>query len=111
MWDAVNWHRFSPDGRHLAYAARENGQYFVVVDEKEGEHFSRIDNGLQFSPDSARLGYVARIEKGKQCVVVDGKPGPVLNAVFPASFTFSDSSRHFAYAGRRGDHCVVVVRR
>ena len=107
-WDAVRWHRFSPDGEHLAYAARENGQYFIVVDEKEGEHFSRIDNGFQFSPDSARLGYVVTIEKSNQCVVVDGKRGPIFDAVFPASFSFSDNSRHFAYAGRRGDRCVVV---
>jgi hypothetical protein len=108
IWDAVNWHRFSRDGKHLAYAARESGQYFVVVDDKEGEHFSRIDNAFQFSPDSARLGYVATIEKGKQCVVVDGKRGPVFDAVVPSTLSFSDNSRHFAYAGRRGQHCVIV---
>lgn len=107
-WDAVRWHRFSPDGAHLAYEARENGQYFVVLDEKEGEHFSGIDYPFQFSPDSARLGYVATIEKGKQCVVIDGKRGPVFDTVFPTSFTFSDNSLHFAYAGRRGDRCSAV---
>jgi hypothetical protein len=108
VWDAVRWHSFSPDGTHLAYEARENGQCCIVVDEKEGEHFSGIDYLFQFSPDSARLGYVATIEKGKECAVVDGKRGPVFDTVFPTSFTFSDNSRHFAYAGRRGNHCVVV---
>ena len=64
----------SPDGKHLAYAARVGKKWTVVMDEKEGEQFLEVD-GLTFSPDSKHLVYSAKVDKNNWIVVVNGETG------------------------------------
>jgi len=113
-YDEAHSQMFSPDSAHLAYLAKREGKCFVVLDGVEGNPFSSIGPTTKgswpfaFSPDGGHLGYVASIESGKQCVVVDGRQGPVFDEVFLHSFKFSENSQHFAYAARRGGKAVVV---
>jgi hypothetical protein len=41
-------------------------------------------------------------------MVVDGIEGPVFDKIVPGSFRFSESSKHFAYAARRGAKLVIL---
>jgi len=66
--------KFSPDGQHLAYAARNGKKWTVVMDGQEGELFLAVD-GLNFSPDSKHLVYTAKIDNNNWVVVVDRKKG------------------------------------
>jgi Tol biopolymer transport system component len=105
---------FSPDGKHLAYLARITNTWRIVLDGVDGPAFSRYDETTKhywpfvFSPDSARLAYVATNDKDKQYVVVDGVEGPVFDQILHHSFSFSENSKHFIYAARRGREGVVI---
>ncbi|MRR39203.1 hypothetical protein EG829_32085, partial [bacterium] len=101
---------FSPDGRHLAYAARENNRYFIVMDEKEDENRYEIIDlaSLEFSPDGKRLAFVARMKK-RFAVVIDGKDGRQYEKIIPGSLVFSDDGNHAAYVVQAGKKQFVVV--
>jgi hypothetical protein len=113
-YDNAEYQFFSQDSRHLAYLARAGEKQAVVLDGVEGGWFSKIDEiakdhwPIEFSPDSAHLAYIGTAGERKQCVVVDGKEGPIFEEVLFHSFSFSGDSKHFAYAGRRGGHCFVI---
>jgi len=88
---------FSPDGRHYAYPAFSDGQWFMVLDGVEGRMYEKVDQPT-FSPDSAHFEYIAKVGGTAMAVVdsVEGKPykqisdgedGPV----------FSPDSKHLAY--------------
>jgi hypothetical protein len=63
---------FSPDCKHIAYAAR-NVRWFMVVDGKEGKGYDEILDGTpHFSQDGRHLVFVAR-SGDKWWVVIDGK--------------------------------------
>jgi len=52
---------FSPDGKRIAYAARDGDKWFVVVDGKEGNRYDDILKYTPvFSPDSKRVAYAAK---------------------------------------------------
>jgi Tol biopolymer transport system component len=84
---------FSRDGKRLAYVAEivRDGRVarHAVVDDRVGPGFARIRSGLRFNPSGANLAYVAELDDGHQCLVVDGTAGkpyacirgePVFNA-------------------------------
>ncbi|MDL5502050.1 MAG: hypothetical protein QSU88_02435, partial [Candidatus Methanoperedens sp.] len=61
---------FSPDGKRIAYAAREGDKWFVVVDGKEGKRYDDIlKHTPVFSPDSKRIAYAAR--EGNKWFVIE----------------------------------------
>lgn len=64
---------FSPDGSKVAYQAKQNDKWFVVVGNKRGPDFDLISQIL-FSPDSNRIAYIAR-QDNKAFVVVGNKRG------------------------------------
>jgi hypothetical protein len=76
---------FSPDAKHVAYAAgiriddddaEDYGRdyRFVVLDDQEGPRFGWVDGTPVFSPDSRRLAYwTAEKEEGPVSLVVDGE--------------------------------------
>lgn len=52
----------SPDGKRVAYAAKQDDKEFVVVDGVEGKKYDYIKN-LTFSPDGQHFAYAAGEEK------------------------------------------------
>lgn len=99
----------SPDGKRVAFfrTSPEGKKWWLVLDDTEGEQSDTIGkmNPL-FSPDSRRVAYVAG-NKGRKCVVVDGKAGKDYDAV--GGVTFSPDSKHFAYMADEGDERFVVL--
>ncbi len=91
---------FSPDGKHYAYAARQNedADYVVVVDGKpKWPGYDAVDD-VAFSPNGARLAYVASKGSDEQFIVLNGKAGPSFDEVCKYSQpTFSPDSKHLAY--------------
>src|SRR3990172_3265441 len=66
---------FSPDGKRVAYGAREGKKWMVVVDGKEGKKYDGFGaSGLFFSPDGKRVAYSAK-QGDRWSVVVDGEEG------------------------------------
>ncbi len=100
-FDNVRYLRFSPDGKHVAYAAEENSgtpewKSFIVLDGQIGtKHQGGNTNSPLFSPDSKRLAY-ATGEKQTGFVVVDGQAGPEYQTP-PSLIVFSPDSKRLAY--------------
>src|ERR1043166_5070158 len=110
---------FSPDGRHVAYAANKSMQEScVVLDDQEipfsvtgftGRQSTKALSQLQFSPDGKHLAFVGKKADGtgEPTVIVDGRAGPSFEGfAFP---TFSADSKHFGCAGWNGAKYVVIV--
>jgi len=117
---------FSPDAKHYAAIRNAPGgggpvmpampmpgakpaapeKAGVVRDGKLEGSYDAIEPPLVFSPDSARLAFVADAGNGR-CCVVDGKPGPVSNNVHPPMF--SPDSKRVAYAADAVGGVTVVV--
>ncbi len=107
---------FSPDGKRFAYVVGglgDNGHGLQVnVDGKTGETLLDVDD-LQFSADSKRVGYAARVgtssRDGRAFVVVDGKrvsleyPGGISN------FKFSPDGRRWGAIGQTDAGNFLVV--
>ena len=65
----ISHHRFSPDGRHLAYFASDGIRPCVLTDGVRGPTIvSIVEGNIRFGPDSKRLGYVAKVN-GRFCVM------------------------------------------
>jgi WD40 repeat protein len=115
MWGAVGYQYatrlvFSPDSKHLAYAAKRSGKWVVVVDGQEGAEYHDIGVGSPaFSPDGKRIAYSARTGNfAPWVVVVDGQAGPGFDAIFNPSF--SSDGKHVAYvAMERLEKWTLVV--
>ncbi len=74
---------FSPDSEHLAYAAKRNGKWVMVVDGKAGDEYEQIGIGSPaFSPDGKRMAFLARTDRSLEPwrAVADGQVG---TGVFP----------------------------
>jgi len=95
---------FSLDGKRLAFAAKRQGEWFAVVDRKEGPRFQ---SGMRivFSPDGKHVAYTGRRGdepqskgfrvRGHSLVFLDGKQ--IEEDRTASSLTFSPDSRHLAY--------------
>ena len=94
-----------PDSRQVAYAAKSDKKWFVVVYGEKGKKYDSI-GGLMFSPDGKRVAYAAKVGD-KISVVIDGKEGRLYDHI--DGFTFSPDSKRVAYAARTGDKSVVIV--
>ena len=86
---------FTPDGRKLAYVARKNGKYFLVVNGIKGTDYDFI--GLfGFSQDGNHVAYGAK-NRDKMVIVVDGKERAAYPSV-PAGPVFRpDGTLEFLY--------------
>ena len=66
---------FSPDGKHLAYAARSNWKWRLVLDGKDGPEHEGIDSAPIFSSDGKLVAYLATghtdLDYYNQLVVID----------------------------------------
>jgi len=104
---------FTADG-DLVFVGTEDEGSSVVIDGVPAPDFGFVDH-LVLSPDRRRLAYVAAARprsaidlrnRGSQCVVLDGEPGPELRSLrqgqtpddWAISVAFTPDSAHLAYA-------------
>jgi len=100
---------FSPDGKRVAYPAKRDSKWFMVVDGQEGPEYDKISLSREvFSPDSKRLVYGA-MKGDKWFVVLDGKAGPESGYDNVGYFSFSPDSKRLAYATEKDRRQYVVV--
>lgn len=109
--DSLAW---SPDGRRLAFAARRNDRWFVVVDGVEGPAFTGItalrpfgsSTGLAFTPDGRHVIYGAARGGTMSVVVHPGLETPGYRMV--SNFLVFDTPGTLAFTALRGDEVVRV---
>lgn len=58
IYSEINGLTISPNGKRVAYIAKQNDKEFVVVDGVEGKKYDYVKN-LRFSPDSNHIAYAA----------------------------------------------------
>jgi len=114
-YDVIGGFTFSPDGKHLAYAAERDGIPWVVVDGKEQYRGGFIPP--VFSPNSKHIAYgngqalavYGRAVQMQQWVVLDGLEQKHYRSVTKDSLTFSSDSQHLAYivADETGQFVVI----
>lgn len=97
----------SSDGRRVAYAVKNDGKMFIVVDGKEGKRYDNLAIPM-FSPNSQRIAYGAT-SGNKEIVVVDDQEGPPYDKIMAGGPLFSYDSQRVAYVAERGDKQIVVV--
>ncbi|MFO1422267.1 MAG: hypothetical protein U1F70_01220 [Candidatus Competibacteraceae bacterium] len=83
---------FSPDGRQLAYAARQGEQWFIVRDGQPGPAFAHV--GLPVFSPAGRLAHRAR-QNDREFILLAGKKGPEFD--FVSNPVFSPDGRQMAY--------------
>jgi Tol biopolymer transport system component len=116
-YDEIGRFIFSSDSKRVAYAAKRNGKWLIVVDEVESSEYDGIMTGTPiFSPDSKRVAYAVIRRKyswlglttsSVYVTVVDGVEGSEYDEM--AGFTFSPDSKRLAYGAKRGGKCMFVV--
>jgi hypothetical protein len=101
---------FSPDGRHLAYAARSGGDrpraWRLVLDGKEQKEAFGGLSGLTFGAEGRRFGYFGQ-EKNSAVAVIDGTRGPDYKEIL-GPVAFSKDAQHYAYAAKKGSQWLVM---
>lgn len=102
-----NSYGFSPDGRRVAYIARDSRDaQYVVVDNKKGKTYEDVGNPT-FSPDSRHVSYAAW-RAGKMMVVTDGVEGEVFDEVNDY-FRFSPDGKRMVYSAKRSGREFLVI--
>lgn len=129
LWEVdkgINWKslRVSPDNKRIAYAAKRNDKWVVVVDGVAGREYDQITIGkgwhdsefLGFSPDSRHLAHTAR-RGNAWFMVVDGVEGEPYEAIIEIDTwrgnrgyaVFSADGGELAHSARVDNEWVVVV--
>jgi hypothetical protein len=99
---------FSPDSKHLAYAARNSYGCFVVSDRTEGRLYKIIGNALVFSPEGQRLAYAAS-DGPTWFVVVNRSAERGYDGVVSSLIRFSPDGQHLVYWARTGEAAFLAV--
>jgi Tol biopolymer transport system component len=121
-FDAVMGPVFSPDGKHLAYNAKEGGKWFVVRDGVPGPKWDMVytsgplnywlgpdrfpSHDPTYSPDGQHITYVG-FRGDTQFPVLDTTSGPGCDEVI--AMTFSPDGKRLAYVEGRNHTWSVVV--
>jgi hypothetical protein len=97
---------FSADGTRVAYAGHRTDGDHAVFDGAVGPAYRGLRQ-LQFSPDGAHVGYLARVITDDAVAVVDGAVGSAFATV--DALTFAPAGGRVAYIAqtREGWHAVV----
>jgi hypothetical protein len=106
-WHGVSAPHFSPDGQHVAYAARRAKQDMVVMVDGQAEpSVQLVLEGPEFSEDGQHVAYVVK-DKEIIASVVDGKRiggFPADGLDFAAQLTLSPDGRRVAVVGVWGGY-------
>lgn len=106
---AVESLAFSDDGRHVVYAALEQGRWTVVVDGRPTRRHEGIGE-VVMSPDGRHVAYAA-FDGGSWRVVVGGDAGPAFDAILTDTLRFTGDGRTFVYVGATADGVKAVFAR
>ena len=107
--------KFSPDGKHVVYAARRGKQWTVVMDGQPSAEYNGIFD-LDFSPDCKGVTYIAARKRESASpsgarfswtVVIDGKPSPEYDEIL--DLRFSPDGKRVAYAAMQDKKWSVIV--
>ena len=108
-YDRIGAVAFSADGSTLAYEAMKGKQRVVVLDDQEWPlDAEMVQDSFRMSPDHKRLALIA-CARNKCQVMVDGRPDPPFDFVFPNTLKFSPTSKHTGYLALKGEKLLVVV--
>ncbi len=100
---------FMVDGHHMAYEAKHDGKWLLVLDGKEWPLDAEVAHGsIQVSPDYRRLALLGYSESKWQ-TMVDGRPGPPFDFIWRETLQFSPDSAHVGYLALEGNKVAVVV--
>ena len=107
VFDEIGVPLWSADGSHLAYAARRDRDWLIVLDGRELVGGKHVGDPV-FSRDGSRFGFVAR--RGKQSVaVIDGHDHP-FDLAFEDTLVFSQDHRRWAIvAGDLGREQMFIA--
>ncbi len=119
-YDQVDHISFSPDSRHVAYKARKDGKWTLIVDGAPTPACDELADGFPvFSPDSSRIAYGLKTDNTwKVCVQALPSPtktaGPtgVIGDAYEGGvglITFSPDGKHLAFGAARNKRRIVVV--
>lgn len=97
---------WSADGRRLAYPARREKGWSLIVDGRAGPTFDGLGE-VVLSPDGAHVAHAAQ-RKGAWFVVLDETPGPAFDAILEGTLQFGRGGR-FAYVARQGAFVRAIV--
>lgn len=101
--------RFSPDGKHFAYVAKQGHQSYLVYDGNTGKPFDAIDVAtLRFSPDGRRYAFIGKTGD-KHLVVTEAGAGKTYDEINGGSLRFSPDSMSLAYIARLGNKWFLVT--
>lgn len=87
--------QFSPDSRHVAVKATQNGASHMVIDGEESVGYLDIHD-FTFSA-TGRHAFVGRPANGKRQVVIDGKPDKEIQELAKGSLMFSPDGSRLLY--------------
>lgn len=109
-WDGIGEVALSADGAHLAYTGLRGSTWYLVQDGGAGSPLIGIGRGtLRYAPSGERLAYVEEARTATRAgvrAVVDGRPGPMFEAI--DEVVFSEDGARFAYAGSKDRAWHVV---
>jgi len=97
---------FSPDKSQVAYIAKKDGKWFMIVNDQVSEAYDNILLGFHFSPDSKQLAYAASKE-GKWFLVLNGEKGKNYDDI--TRITFSPDSQKLAFVATNDGKSFVVL--
>ena len=98
--------KFSPDKNRVAYKAKKDGKWFMIVNDRISEAYDYVGS-FDFSPDSKQLAYAAK-KDGKWFLVVNGqKDKNYYDGV--SLITFSPDSKKLVYVAKKGTKEFVVI--
>ena len=98
---------FSPDGSKCVFGAKTGDKYSIYINGKsDGAKYDKAGTLVVFSPDSKRLA-IAVEEKGKQTILLDGKP---LFGKFDEilKFVFSPDGGSYYYFAAMGKNFILM---
>jgi hypothetical protein len=100
LYERVSYGTPVANDTHIAYGARRDGEWYVVLDNKEiaGPYFGIVDSTMMFS-QSGKLTYVAQPSASKYVFVFDGEQGPEFENI--GRCVLSDDGNHYAYSEMR----------
>lgn len=71
--DKLTFWSFSPNSKHFAYTVKQNGKERAIIDGVPGPEYDGIFSPRFFTADSAYFIYKARVDGGKDVLVVNGQ--------------------------------------